>query len=125
MKRLIAAIILAAPILCSPVVAEEGTAQSLYDRCLQNDPLCGSYLLGVGSVMSLLGKTYQDQTFEYKFVAPLSTFAICPNGAPANGHVLRHVFMAWFDRHPENKGDFMGTAALDAFREAWPCEKPN
>lgn len=75
--------------------------------------------------MILMGKTYQDMTLDYKIVAPLSLFGICSNGTPVTGVISRHVFMAWLDRHPERKKDNMGSAAIDAFRDAWPCEKSN
>ncbi len=75
-------------------------------------------------MMTLMGKTYQDQSLEYRFVGLLSVFALCSPGGPVNGYTLPHIFMAWLDRHPESKGDFMASSAMDAFREAWPCEKP-
>ena len=81
--------------------------------------------MGVGSVMVLMGKTYQDATLEYKFVASLGFFAICSTETPITGIIARHVYMAWLDRHPEREQDNMGSAAMRAFREAWPCEKSN
>jgi hypothetical protein len=91
--------------------AQVGTTQDMYDRCVRDDPLCASYLMGVASVMSLFGKAYQNDP---RFEVALSIFAVCPNGAPTNGRILTHVFMAWVDRHPESKRNFMESSAMDA-----------
>jgi hypothetical protein len=77
----------------------------------------------MASVMALVGKTYQDQRLEYKLLGLLSVFALCSDGSPVNGHTLPHIFMAWLDRHPASKGDSMSSSAMDAFHEAWPCER--
>ena len=125
MKRTIMVVILTLIFHSTAPAQGVGTTQDLYDRCIKDEVLCGSYLMGVASIMALMGKTYQDQTFEYKFIAPLSVFAMCSTGAPVTGVILRHVFTAWVDRHPESKPDHMASSAMDAFKEAWPCEKSN
>ena len=102
-----------------------GTAQELYDRCAQNDPICGSYLMGVATVMFVLGTAYKDPQLEREFVAPLGVFALCSTGNPVTGRTLPHIFMAWIDRHPDRKQDAMGSSAMNALSEAWPCEKTN
>jgi hypothetical protein len=102
-----------------------GTTQDLYDRCMRDEVLCGSYLMRVASVVSLLGKPYKDPELNPElnrgFLAPFAIFAVCSTGAPVNGHILRHVFIACVDRHPEAKNEGMGASAVDAFKEAWPC----
>jgi Rap1a immunity proteins len=125
MKRAIAIGVLTLIFHSAASAQGAGTAQDLYDRCARNDPMCAPFLLGVAAVMALMGKVYQDQRFEYKFVAPLSVFAICSTGSPVTGYTLPHVFMAWLDRHPERKQDSIGSSAMDAFSEAWPCGNPN
>jgi len=125
MKRAIVVGILTLIFWSTSFAQEAGTAQDLYDRCVRNDPMCAPYLMGIASVMVILGKTYQDTSLEYRFVGLFSVFAVCLNGSPMTGHTLPHVFIAWLDRHPGRKHDFMASSAMDAFREAWPCNKSN
>ena len=102
MKQVIAATIL---MLTFPATAwaQEGTkAQDLYDHCVKNDAICGPFLMGVAGAMVMLGKAYEDKTLEREFVAALDVFAICSRGAPVTGNILRHVYIAWLDRHPED-----------------------
>ena len=100
------------------------TARDLYNRCAANDPNCNSYLLGAATIMVFLGKAFQDKDLR-PTTESYSVFAICPGKSPVNGEVLRHVFMAWMDRHPDRAVDNIGATALDALTEAWPCENSN
>ena len=105
----------------SAIAQEAGTAHDLYNRCVKNEPLCGAYLMGVASVLTLMGKTYQDRQLEPDFVAPLNVFAICSKGAPATGHVLRNIFVAWIETNPARKAEGMAAGAITAMKDAWPC----
>ena len=53
-----------------------------------------------------------------------SIFAMCPGEAGVDAETLRRVFVAWLDRHPQNKHN-LGETVLRAFQEAWPCKKSN
>jgi hypothetical protein len=69
--------------------AQTGTTQDLYDRCARTELACGAYLLGMAMTLGYIGIAYQDPQLEYEIIAPLQIFAICLNGAPVNGTMLR------------------------------------
>jgi hypothetical protein len=105
---------------------DAGTTQGLYNRCVRNDPICGGYLMGVGSVLIMMGKAYQEPALDHNFMAPFQIWAICPTHGPVNGNSLRHRFLAWVEENPTNRPAPMLDSAMTAFKEAWPCaEKSN
>jgi hypothetical protein len=126
MKLAIAASIFMANFDSTALAAQDvSKEQFLYDQCVRDDPICAFFLMGIAKVMVTLGKAYKDPALEGDFiVSGFSAFAICSKSSPVNGHVLRHVYLAWLDLHPEHKQDPVGQAAMDAFREAWPCDEP-
>lgn len=95
---------------------------ALYDRCVIDDPMCVSYLVGVGSVMRLVGAAHQDRDFTPALVAVLGVFGLCPaRNTPVIGIILRGQFVAWIERNPDRKREPMASSAMAAFKEAWPC----
>jgi hypothetical protein len=103
------------------VSAQAPETSILYNLCIKNDPFCGAYLLGTASVLSVIGKAYEDDAFEPTFIAPLGTFAICSRGGPINAQVLRNIFVAWVETDPKRKTEPMNESALNAIQAAWPC----
>lgn len=98
-----------------------GTTQDLYDRCARNEPICGAYLMGVASVLIMMGKAYQDPKLQPDFMAPFQVWAICPARGPVNGDFLRQRFMVWTEKNPAERTELMGATAMHAFQETWPC----
>lgn len=111
---------------CSSMAQDAGTTQGLYNRCVRNDPICGGYLMGVGSVLIMMGKAYQEPALDHNFMAPFQIWAICPTHGPVNGNSLRHRFLTWVEENPTNRPAPMLDSAMTAYKEAWPCaEKSN
>lgn len=100
---------------------DAGTTEDLYNRCARNDPICGAYLIGVASVLVMMGKAYQEPALDQNFMAPFQVWAICPTHGPVNGHSLRHRFLAWVEENPASRPAPMLESAMTAFKEAWPC----
>jgi hypothetical protein len=125
MKLAIAASIFMANFDANAVAAPQdiGKEQSLYDRCVKDDPVCIFYLMGIAKVMITLGDAYKA-ALDREVAAPIGSVAICTKGSPVNGLVLRRVYLAWLDVHPAQKQDPVGDAAMEAFWEAWPCKEP-
>ena len=85
--------------------AQEAEASTLYNLCIENNPLCESYLMGATTIMIMRGKAYEDKDFEPDFIAPLGIFAICSKGGPVNGRILHHIFVAWIEIDPKRKNE--------------------
>ena len=60
----------------SSMAQEAGTTQDLYYRCVRNDPICGAYLMGVASVLIMMGKAYQEPKLGKDFMSPFLVWAI-------------------------------------------------
>jgi hypothetical protein len=78
--------------------------------------------MGIATVMSTLGDAYP--ALDREVAAHIGPAAMCTKGSRVNGPVLRQVYLAWLDVHPEQKQDPVGSAAMYAFRETWPCKEP-
>jgi len=123
MKRAIMLGVLALTFHSGAFAQEAGTAQDLYGQCFRSEPICGSYLMGVATVMLLIGKTYQSRRREHDVVGPFGAFAICASDEPITSITLPKIFATWLDKHPERKQGPMGSAAMEFFHERWPCER--
>jgi hypothetical protein len=125
MKALLAAVGIFSAAMTGPASAVD--TESLYKLCKSPEPVsqatCTAYLLGVASVMAMLGKEYTDAKpgEDKDFRAPFAAIGLCATSA-SSGPALRQIFINWAEKHVAEWKASVGGSAMTAFQEAWPCK---
>jgi hypothetical protein len=107
------------------------TVRDLYQRCASRSTemrlVCGMYLLGVANAMAMVGGLYKDDGPKGypsdTFVGEVFVMSIC-GATPYSPEQLIQILMNWAKQHPEQWQLPQFSGAVNALREAWPCQ-PN
>jgi hypothetical protein len=82
---------------------------------------CIRFLGGVASTMMLLGDLTQSPGVSGREKMALAALGLCPEAGLSGGRI-REAFVAWAEKHPENRYEPEQLGAMAALVSTWPCK---